>query len=75
MVKFKVKANPTGQYYFPKEVRQELGGNLELISNARAAVIYPEGTPIKTILDSLQIIQTDLKHREQLQKEERHDTP
>lgn len=69
MVKFKVKANPSGQYYFPKEVRQELGSNLELISNARAAVVYPEGTPIKTILTSLRIIQDDLQHRQQIQEE------
>lgn len=73
MVKFIVKANPNGQYYFPKEVRQELGKNLELISNARAAVIYPQGTPIKTILTSLQIIQRDLQHRKQL-KENNDDT-
>ena len=30
MVKFRVKANPSGQYYFPKEVRQELGKELDL---------------------------------------------
>lgn len=70
MVKFKVKANPQGQYYFPKEVREELGKKLELICNARAAVIFPEGLRIETILKSLEIIRTDLNHRMLLQKEE-----
>jgi len=70
MVKFKVKANPAGQYYFPKEVRAELGGNLELICNAKAAVVYSADTPIKTILESIEIIEKDLKHRLQIEKQE-----
>ena len=36
-------ARASCQYYFSKEIRQELSANLELISNARAAVVYPEG--------------------------------
>ena len=69
MVKFKVKANPAGQYYFPKEVRQELGQNLELICNAKAAIVYSADTPIKTILESMEIIEKDLKHRLVMEKE------
>jgi len=70
MVKFKVKANPQGQYYFPKEVRQELGKKLELVCNARAGVIFPEGTPLETVLDSLDVIQQDLDHRRELKEKE-----
>jgi len=69
LVKFKVKANPAGQYYFPKEVRQELGQNLELICNAKAAIVYSADTPIKTILESMEIIEKDLKHRLVMEKE------
>ena len=69
MVKFKVKANPQGQYYFPKEVRQELGQNLELICNAKAAIVYSADTPLKTILESMEIIAKDLKHRIDIEKE------
>ena len=69
MVKFKVKANPSGQYYFPKEVRQELGDELELICNAKAGIIYNAKTGIDQILKSLEIIQRDLKHRLELEKE------
>jgi len=69
LVKFKVKANPQGQYYFPKEVRQELGQNLELICNAKAAIVYSADTPLKTILESMEIIAKDLKHRIDIEKE------
>lgn len=68
MVKFKVKANPSGQYYLPKEVREELGKKLELICNAKAAVIFPEGIPLTTVLQSLEVIQKDLHHRSKLEK-------
>jgi len=70
LVKFKLKGNPTGQYYFPKEVRQELGNKLEMICNARAGVVFPEGTPLETVLESLDIIQKDLNHRRELKEKE-----
>jgi len=69
MVKFKVKANPQGQYYFPKEVREELGEKLELICNAKAAIVYSYETRLETILESLEIIKKDLKHRLRIRKE------
>jgi len=69
MVKFRVKANPSGQYYFPKEVRQELGEELELICNAKAGVIYSANIPLEQVLRSIEVIQEDLKHRIELQKQ------
>lgn len=69
MVKFSVKANPSGQYYFPKEVRQELGRKLTLICNTKAAVVYPEDASLSTVLESINIISRDLSHRLRLQKE------
>jgi bifunctional DNA-binding transcriptional regulator/antitoxin component of YhaV-PrlF toxin-antitoxin module len=68
MVKFTVKANPSGQYYFPKEVRQELGTKLTLMCNAKAAVIFPENTALDTVLESINIIVEDLSYRLQLQE-------
>ena len=70
MVKFRVKANPSGQYYFPKEVRQELGEELELICNAKAGVIYSANIPLEQVLRSIEVIQKDLKHRLELQKQQ-----
>jgi bifunctional DNA-binding transcriptional regulator/antitoxin component of YhaV-PrlF toxin-antitoxin module len=69
MVKFKVKANPQGQYYFPKEVREELGEQLELICNAKAAVVFSAETRLEAVLKSIEVITKDLKHRVELEKE------
>lgn len=68
MVKFRVKANPSGQYYFPKEVREELGKKLTLVCDAKAAIVFPEGTSLNVVLESVEIILKDLTHRLQLEK-------
>lgn len=70
MVKFRIKANPSGQYYLPKEVRQELGSILELICNTKAAVIFPQGIQPQTVLRSLEVIQKDLLNRIKFQEKE-----
>lgn len=70
MVKFQIRANPSGQYYFPKEVRAELGETLALICNAKTAIVFPENTPLSVVLQSVEIIVKDLQQRLQLQKEE-----
>jgi hypothetical protein len=67
MVKFKIKANPSGQFYFPKVVRQELGTNLTVLCNAEAAVIFPENIPFEVIAESVELILRDLRHRQQIQ--------
>lgn len=69
MVKFSVRANPSGQYYFPKEVRQELGERLTLICGTKAAIVFPADASLKVVLESVEIIFRDLKHRLQLQQE------
>jgi bifunctional DNA-binding transcriptional regulator/antitoxin component of YhaV-PrlF toxin-antitoxin module len=69
MVKFKVKANASGQYYFPKEVRQELGDELTLICNTKAAIVFSDDLMLQNVLESIEIIMKDLKHRLQLQKD------
>lgn len=67
MVKYEIKSNPTGQYYLPKEVREELGPKLSMICNAKAALIFCPDEPINVILESLNIITQDLKHRMNIQ--------
>lgn len=73
MVKFQVKANQSGQYYFPREVRQELGEKLTLICNAKAAVVFSQDTSLKTVIESIDIIRQDLLHRLNLQKESKNE--
>jgi bifunctional DNA-binding transcriptional regulator/antitoxin component of YhaV-PrlF toxin-antitoxin module len=67
MVKYEIKSNPCGQYYLPKEVREELGPKLSMICNAKAAIIFCPDEPIDVILESLNIITQDLKHRRDIQ--------
>jgi bifunctional DNA-binding transcriptional regulator/antitoxin component of YhaV-PrlF toxin-antitoxin module len=69
MVKFHTKANPQGQYYLPKEVREELGKELDLICNAKAAIVYNSNTPLELVLKSLKVIANDVQHRIEIQKE------
>jgi len=68
LVKFRIKANPVGQFYFPKEIREELGESLELIANAKTAVVFPEGTPLDIVLKSLDVIKSDLQHRLEMER-------
>lgn len=70
MVKFKLRSNPHGQVYLPKEVREELGTKYEGIGNARAFVIYPEGTPPEVVLGAVEVIEKDLRHRKELKEKE-----
>jgi bifunctional DNA-binding transcriptional regulator/antitoxin component of YhaV-PrlF toxin-antitoxin module len=67
MVKFHTKANPQGQYYLPKEVREELGQELDLICNAKAAVIFNRETPLDFVLKSLDVLMADIKNRKEAQ--------
>jgi len=69
MIKFRVKANPSGQYYFPKEVRQELGKELNLICGIKVAVVYNSNTPLEVVLKSLEIIEENLKLRLKVESE------
>ena len=70
-MKYEIKSNPNGQYYLPKEVREELGPKLSLICDAKAAIIFCPGEPIEVILESLNIITQDLNHRLQIQQRAR----
>ena len=67
MVKFRIKANPSGQYYFPKVIRQELGTELTVLCNVKAAVLFPENVPLGAIAESVELILRDLRHRQQIQ--------
>jgi len=53
-----------GKIYIVKPLRQAgLVGCIDIVPNFRAAVIFQSGTKISDILDSLEIIMADLKHR------------
>ena len=75
MVKFQIKSNPQGQYYLPKEVRQELGERLDLICDTKTAVIYDSKTKLNLVLKSLKLlcshVENQLELEEQNEKEEK----
>jgi hypothetical protein len=66
-MKYKIKANPNGQFYFPKRVRDEWGHELELIPDAEAGAIYPAGLSAREVLRSLNVVIADLKHRMEME--------
>jgi len=63
VVQLKTNMTRSGMVYIPKEIRDSFGRVLSIIPNARAAVIFPEGTDYDDVLRSLRIIMTDIKHR------------
>ena len=69
MVRFKLRANGYGQYYFPKAVRDEFGRELELEPNLKTGVIYPAGTPPDVVLKSLRALVEHFKQRVELERE------
>jgi hypothetical protein len=59
-----------GKIYIAKPLRQAgLVNTIEILPNSKAAVIYQAGTKIDDILESLQIIIADLKHRAKVEAE------
>lgn len=74
MVTFHTKANPQGQYYLPKEVREELGHELDLICDTKTAVIYNSETPLGLVLKSLRILSSYIENRLELEELERSET-
>jgi len=68
MVTFTQKMDSCGKIYIVKPLRQiGLVNTIEIVPNAKAAVIYRAGTKPSEIIASLQVIIADLRHREKLQ--------
>jgi hypothetical protein len=70
LVIFQIRSNPQGQYYLPKEVRQELGEQLDLICDTKTAVIYNQKTKLNCVLKSLKVLCMRLENRLELEKQE-----
>ncbi len=62
--------NSHGQLYLPKELRKELGRELEALANARTSVLFTKGLKAKDVLESLRVIMADLEHRARLEEKE-----
>jgi len=64
MVKFVQKLDRNNKVYIAKPLRQAgLVNTIEILPDAKAAVIYRAGTKTEDIIASLRIIIADLRHR------------
>lgn len=64
MVKFRQKMDNQGKIYIVKPLRESgLTGVIEIVPNAKAAVIYREGTDLEDVLASLRVIAADLENQ------------
>lgn len=71
MVKFQTKMDAIGKIYIAKPLRQSgLVGTIEIVPDARAAVIFQVGTRLEDVLTSIRIIAQELEHRIQTELRE-----
>jgi len=68
MVELKTKITTSGVLYIPKELREAFSREMKIISNARAAVFFPANVAYQDVLESLDIITRDIRHRIRLAK-------
>jgi len=72
-MKIELKANRQGQIYLPKILREQWGSEYILIPNAQGGYVYPKAAGAKGALKSLEVVQKELEHRVELEKEGVHD--
>jgi hypothetical protein len=70
MVLLKTKMTKTGIVYIPKEVREAFSRELKILPDARAALFFPAEAAYESVLKSLEVIEFDLKHRIEIEKNE-----
>jgi len=71
MVKFRTTVDKNGRIYIAKPLRQScIANTIEILPNAKAAVIYEAGTRIDDILSSLRVIMADLRNRARQEAEQ-----
>jgi bifunctional DNA-binding transcriptional regulator/antitoxin component of YhaV-PrlF toxin-antitoxin module len=64
MVKYETKMDATGKVYVPKAIREcGITNVLQIAPNSSACVIFRKGTPLKDVLESINIIAMDLEHQ------------
>lgn len=69
MVEFKIRINPEQRLaYIPKEIYEVLGSELRAVADGTAVILYPENVAIEDVLESLEIIQANLKHALKLKR-------
>ena len=68
-MEFKIRINPEQRLaYIPKEIYEVLGSELKAVANRTAVVFYSQNSSIEDVLESLEIIEADLKHALKLKR-------
>jgi len=66
MVEFNVKVHPEQRLmYVPKEIYEIFGPNLKMVADYYAAVIFRADATLGDVIQSLELILLQLKHRSQ----------
>jgi hypothetical protein len=69
MVEFKIKVHKQQRLaYIPKAITEGLGFEFKAIANRVALLLWPKNAKIEDVLKSLRLIESDLKHAQELQK-------
>lgn len=68
MVEFEVRINPDQRVaYIKKEIVDQFGCDLRLMPDTNAAIIFPKGKAISTIIRSVELLLQDLRLKEESQ--------
>ncbi len=70
MVELRARVNPGGLLYVPKEIRECFGTEVKILTDATAALFFPEHTDYEDVLTSLDILRQDLQHRRSLREKQ-----
>lgn len=69
MSEFEVK-NYEGQLYIKEELKKILNSNpLTALANAKTVVMFPKGTPLEAVQQSLEVLLLDVKLRRKFESE------
>ena len=69
MVELRTKLTESGVLYIPKPIREAFGRHMKIFPTAKAALFCPADTPYEEVLASLKVIEVELKHRLELQRQ------
>ena len=72
-MEFETKTGPQGHLYIPKKIRRTLGEHIKILPNATAVILFPTNASYKDVLNSLRIIEADLRHRLKLNEQKESD--
>lgn len=62
-MEIRTNVSKSGTLYLPIEIREPFGRTIRIIPDALAAVLFPDEADYQDVLDSLDVIVSEIKHR------------